>query len=306
MPKYESHVTKKVTLGSNVATSDTFTVGYPAGYDESSFAEQGHKISVLNGQDLTSPEHFTVAFGADLATITYTGSSTLTSGSELYVEFNVKGSDGEVDVREFSGGRVGKLAAIVVNLGAPDAADADGIALSQTPASGGEQSLTLNGTTVASGVAVLDVPRNITVTSGGNDSGRTITVTGSDEYGSVMVEEITGANAGVASGKKAFKKVSSVQVDNDTAGTVTVGFGDVLGLPVYLDDASNIIVEQENGSAAGSAGTVVAGDNAKPTATTGDVRGTYDPNSASDGDKNFSLFVLLQNADNKGAGQFAG
>src|SRR5262249_54376301 len=49
------------------------------------------------------------------------------------------------------------------------------------------------------------VARNVRITSGGNDTGITFTVSGYDVYGFPMSEAITGANAGIASGKKAFK-----------------------------------------------------------------------------------------------------
>lgn len=76
--------------------------------------------------------------------------------------------------------------------------------------------------------------RNIRITSGGNDTGITFTVSGYDLYGYPMSEAITGASGGVASGKKAFKYVASVAHTGSVATTVTVGTGDVFGMPVEV------------------------------------------------------------------------
>ena len=55
------------------------------------------------------------------------------------------------------------------------AAVANGISLTQAPAAA---PLLLNGASVVNGVAVLDVPRRIIITSSGNDSGITFKITG--------------------------------------------------------------------------------------------------------------------------------
>jgi hypothetical protein len=75
------------------------------------------------------------------------------------------------------------------------------------------------------------IARNVRITSGGNDSGITFTVHGYDIYSYPMTETITGANVGVASGKKAFKYIASIAVSGASASTVTVGTGDVYGYP---------------------------------------------------------------------------
>lgn len=105
-------------------------------------------------------------------------------------------------------------------------------------------------------------------------------------------------------GKKAFKTITSVVPSANITGA-TVGSGDVLGLPVYLGEAGDILAELEDGAAA-TAGTVVAGDDTDPTATTGDVRGTYDPNSAMDGATKIDLVCALPDPKYKGLSQYAG
>ena len=64
------------------------------------------------------------------------------------------------------------------------------------------------------------VPRNVTITSGGNDSGITFTVTGTDASGAALAETITGGNAGIATGTSIFATVTQIAAVGDPAGTV--------------------------------------------------------------------------------------
>lgn len=100
-------------------------------------------------------------------------------------------------------------------------ADADGIATSQTPAAGGEQSLTLTGTNPPQ-TMIIDIDCT------GDETGRTFTITGTDRYGEVISEDVTGANATVAQSTKQFKTVTSVVVDDDTANAIEVGWAAVV------------------------------------------------------------------------------
>lgn len=103
------------------------------------------------------------------------------------------------------------------------AADADGVAQSQTPAAGGAQSLTLNGAETSGGVATFTAARRVTVTSAGDDRGRTFTITGTDVHGDAQTEVISGPNAALTTGTSYFRTVTDVTVDANTAGAVTVG-----------------------------------------------------------------------------------
>jgi hypothetical protein len=103
------------------------------------------------------------------------------------------------------------------------AAVANGIATSQSLGAAGP--LTLNGSKVTGGVAVLDAPRRVIITSAGNDSGITWTITGT--RGSwwaqqALTETIQGAN-GVAQSTQDFLTVSSIVGSGATASTVTAG-----------------------------------------------------------------------------------
>lgn len=150
----------------------------------------------------------------------------------------------------------------------------------------------LNGANVL--VWVLDVPRNITaaVSHASSVAAMTITVSGYDQYGVPMSEALSIAATGTsqtAAGKKAFKYVYSIAITaagDATGNTLDLGYGDVLGLPYTLDALSDFFTNGTyfNEVLESTAPTVVKADATSPaTTTTGDVRGTVDLNSATDG-----------------------
>ena len=73
-------------------------------------------------------------------------------------------------------------------------------------------------------VGGFEMASAITMTSSGDDSGRTATITGTDVFGNSQTEDKTMANAGVATSAKSFKTVTSIAIDGSgTAGTLEVG-----------------------------------------------------------------------------------
>jgi len=141
------------------------------------------------------------------------------------------------------------------------------------------------------------VSRNVRITSGGNDSGITFTVTGFDVYGYPMVETITGANAGTASGKKAFKYIRSVTHTGTVAGTVQIGTGDVFGFGLRTDAFFYADIFWNSAFVTSSTGFLVADTTSPATAVTGDVRGTYAVQSASDGTKKLQIAITVSVAN---------
>jgi hypothetical protein len=294
-------------LSADLAASGTVDINYPSGTQKGTFLfGVDHKIRAGNTA-LVAPDDFTVTLNAASFRITLgSGESTIPSGTKLLVQLDAGGDKDTDRIKSLRGvsarDSVELLEVVQIDLGTPATLDADGICASQDPAGAGE--LTINGALASDGVATLDVPRNVTITSAGDDTGRVFTITGTDEYGEVVVENITGANAGAAAGKKAFKTVTSVEVDGNSS-AVTVGTGDVLGLPVGLVKTGQVLKELQDGAAA-TAGTVVAAVQSAATATTGDVRGTYDPNSACNGALSFTLIVALRDPTWKGVTQYGG
>lgn len=109
------------------------------------------------------------------------------------------------------------------------ASSATSIAASQSPGAG---AILINGSAVVNGVAVLDVYNeltnsepgiNVIVTSGGNDSGITFTVTGTNSSGQTVSDTFAGAATGAATSNISFVTVTSVTHTGSVAGTVTVG-----------------------------------------------------------------------------------
>jgi len=73
-------------------------------------------------------------------------------------------------------------------------------------------------------VGGFEMASAITLTSGGNDSALTATITGTDVFGYAQTEDLTMANAGVATSTKSFKTVTSIAVSGaGTVGTLEVG-----------------------------------------------------------------------------------
>ena len=200
---------------------------------------------------------------------------------------------------------VGPLGRIYVWDIVPQAIVTNNIAATQTPAGAGSLTLTA-GTSVKSvvrqdGVTVLqlDCPRavQLTTASGTIVTSRNLTVSGYDYYGQAMSEVIatgttSSAVANVA-GKKAFFQISSIAVSGALPVAITVGTTDVLGLPVRVFNVSYIASVKSNNTLAQDAGTFVAAATQAATTTTGDVRGTYQPATASNGIVRTTMGILL-------------
>lgn len=192
---------------------------------------------------------------------------------------------------------VGPLGRIFVWDIVPQAAVTNNIAASQTAAGAGAVTLTagtsVKSVTTASGTTVLqlDCPRAIKVNS--STTARAFTVSGFDYYGQAMSEVITVSVAATAvTGLKAFYQISGVTIAG-SATAVVVGTSDVLGIPVRVFNVSYIASVKSNNTLAQDAGTFVAAATVTATTTTGDVRGTYIPATASDGIVRTTMGILL-------------
>lgn len=140
----------------------------------------------------------------------------------------------------------------------------------------------------------FDVPRTVSITSTGADTGKTFTVSGYGYLGQAQTETITGPGTTTVNGKKAFKSVWQIAVSAATTGSISAGSSDIFGLPIAVADLGYIQDIGWAGALARDAGTAVKADATTPaTATTGDVRGTYLPSSASDGTKRLVLAQAL-------------
>jgi len=104
---------------------------------------------------------------------------------------------------------------ISVTVGPLDAADDNGIAQSQTTA--GAANLTLNGALVSGGVATLDSPRQVIITSAGNDTGITFTVYGTTFGGQSVSETVTGASGAAVATNTDFATVTRIAASGATS-----------------------------------------------------------------------------------------
>jgi hypothetical protein len=182
----------------------------------------------------------------------------------------------------------------------PQAKVANNLATAQSPtatftltAGTSVKAVTLNNGTVG---YQLDLPRALILTIGtGTIANQTITISGYDYYGQAMSEAIaTGTTQSTTkTGKKAFFVVTSITTTGAVGGTVAVGTTDILGLPVRVFNVAYITSVKSNNTLAQDAGTFVAADTATATTTTGDVRGTYVPATASDGTVRTVMTIAL-------------
>ena len=111
------------------------------------------------------------------------------------------------------------------------AADADGISTAQDLSEADD--LTITGDLASGGSVTFDQPRNVTITSTGDDTGVTFTVTGTDETGTAQTEEITGADGAAATGTSYFATVTQIAADGATDGNVTAGSGSNIAAVIF-------------------------------------------------------------------------
>ena len=250
---------------------------------------QGAPIVVgmyVDGTSVTDGTYITAMGTGSGGTGTYTiNQSVSASSTTMYAHGNVGYDD--PSPMDLGIGPVGRVYVWDVM---PQALVANNIATAQTTSS----TITLTaGTSVksvvrADGTTVLqlDCPRAVSIVSGtGTLTNRNVTISGYDYYGQAMSEVIaTGTvQSTTVPGKKAFFQISSATISGALGATIAVGTTDVLGIPVRVFNAAYIVSVKSNNTLAQDAGTFVAADTATATTTTGDVRGTYVPATASNG-----------------------
>jgi hypothetical protein len=156
---------------------------------------------------------------------------------------------------------------------------------------------TLTTTGGAAVVTTAGTPTGLTYTLG--VAPQNMTVSGYDYYGQAMTEVIT-SSASVSTavnGKKAFYQIASIATAGATGTTITAGTTDILGIPLRVFDAGYVVRVGWNNTLANDSGgnsAFVAADMTTPaTSTTGDVRGTYVPSTASNGIKRLVIVIGL-------------
>lgn len=125
-------------------------------------------------------------------------------------------------------------------------ADTAGVAASQSPSGAGN--LTLVSSTVT-----LTPPRFVTITSAGNDTGVTFTITGTRPGGGTQSEVVTGANVGAATSTLTFGTVTSIAISGASAAAVQAGFtqsgySDWLPMDIYTPNQVTTISATVSGT----------------------------------------------------------
>ncbi len=191
-------------------------------------------------------------------------------------------------------GRTGApmMAVSRIDLGTPVVGDPNGYVVSQNLTSAGVFSVSTTATAAIAAAALAgtaDYARNVVAAWTGT---AVITITGTDAYGEALVQ--TSASGTSLTGTKAFKTVTGVSVSaNVTA--LTVGTGDVLGLPYALEGEFDVLAFYADAVEEKLASVWVPQVTTAATGLTGDVRGTVNPDTTLDG--SVQLYAWYKVAD---------
>lgn len=117
---------------------------------------------------------------------------------------------------------------ITYTVGPLDTADPNGICESQTPTVG---ELDLDGALVTDGIAYLVQARRVLITTVADESANTFTITGTDAFNNVISEEMVGPDSTTGYTDQDFLTVTSVSIDDNAVGAITVGTNGVASSP---------------------------------------------------------------------------
>jgi hypothetical protein len=257
------------SLASAVADNGTVTVGYPTDRSQGDYDwTPGKHVLFVAGNQYNAPADFTLTFNANASDITLTNKSGVAwpAQSACRLQIDRPGAeDKRIDNTAEGNDRVRQIPTqlALISLGSPDADDPNGYCESQDLTDEGVFS---DDTTAAAAIAAAalvgeaDVPRNVVATWTGT---AVLTVTGTDEFGDTIVES-SGSGTTLAS-KKAFKTVTGISTSADIT-ALTVGTGEVLGLPVKVGKLGQILGEFKDGvplakftdNSTGTAGSTIA------------------------------------------------
>lgn len=137
--------------------------------------------------------------------------------------------------------------------------------------------------------------RAVAIAGNGDDRSATFAVAGYDIYNYPMTETITGANAGTATGTKAFKYIASITPAGTLASTlVTAGQSDKIGLMLRVDKFQYLKIYSPDTTLISATTGFVAADTTDPaTAVTTDVRGTYALQTASNNSRRLVITARI-------------
>ena len=119
------------------------------------------------------------------------------------------------------------MQAIQVTAGSLASASNNNICTAQQPLAAG--ALTLNGALVSGGIAKLGQNRRVLFTTTGNETGKSVLVTGTDYNGNVQTDTVALPNTSTAYTDLDFLTVTSITISAAAAANLTVGTNGVGG-----------------------------------------------------------------------------
>lgn len=141
------------------------------------------------------------------------------------------------------------------------------------------------------------VGRAVSLTSGSNLSGINFTIRGYDLFGNPQSEILVGPSTNTVNSLKCYKWIASVTPDNTSVNTVSVGTADVFGFPLKTETFASVLVWFDENLITSKTGYTAAVTTSPATQLTGDTRGKYATQSATDGSKKLH-FMQRMSANN--------
>jgi hypothetical protein len=136
------------------------------------------------------------------------------------------------------------------------------------------------------------VGRGVSISGVGSGAGGTFTVAGLDIYGYPLTQLVTVApGANTVNTLKTFKAVLSVTPNFTDAHNYSVGTADIYGFGILATYYGDVDINWNSALITANTGFVTADVTTPATNATGDVRGTYAVQSASDGTKRLIMAV---------------
>jgi len=156
------------------------------------------------------------------------------------------------------------------------------------------------GKSIALADPTKSIARAVSITASSGGAGGAFLVQGADLYGYPQTEKITAASSPSGStttnGKKAFKFINAVTPQVTDTKSYSIGTADIFGFPMRVDTFAYSEISWAGTPVVSSAG-FTAAVTSTATNTTGDVRGTYAVQSASDGVKPLQIFQTVSPAN---------
>ena len=138
------------------------------------------------------------------------------------------------------------------------------------------------------------ISRCVSVTAAASATATSATISGWDYYGYPMTSTQTVTASATTNSLKAFKFIGSVVLNAaDASHAYSVGTADIFGFNLLTSLFSSALIFWNETLITANTGFVVPDTTNPATAATGDVRGTYAVQSASDGTKRLNLFTSI-------------